>query len=322
MLILGESGTGKELIARAMHAESERGSRPFVAVNCSALPRELVESELFGYVAGAFTGARREGQAGKFEAAQGGTIFLDEIDSMPMEAQAKLLRVVETSEVVRLGSARPVALDVAIMAASVQDLRQRVEEGAFRLDLFHRLSVVEIVMPPLRERRGDIMLLAGVFLDKERAALGREPLAFSPEAAQRLMAYHWPGNIRELQNLCARWAMTATGPEIRSEDIPSQVRGGLGPAPEAVGRDEPPREGRRDHPPDAARNRWARGGGGAPARRQQDDDLPPHEAMALTGRWLQHALAWPFAPRSAARSSGGRRSVGRCRRAAAQAGIP
>jgi DNA-binding NtrC family response regulator len=151
-----------------------------------------------------------------------------------MEAQAKLLRVVETREVVRLGSARPVALDVAIMAASVQDLRQRVEEGAFRLDLFHRLSVVEIVMPPLRERRGDIMLLASVFLDQERAALGREPLAFSSEAAQRLMAYHWPGNIRELQNLCARWAMTATGPEIRSEDIPSQVRGGLGPAPEAA----------------------------------------------------------------------------------------
>ena len=153
VLILGESGTGKELIAHAIHAESARASRPFVAVNCGALPRELVESELFGYVAGAFTGARREGQAGKFEAAQGGTLFLDEIDSMPMEAQAKLLRVVETREVVRLGSARPVALDVAIMAASVQDLRQRVEEGAFRLDLFHRLSVVEIVMPPLRERR-------------------------------------------------------------------------------------------------------------------------------------------------------------------------
>jgi transcriptional regulator with PAS, ATPase and Fis domain len=226
VLILGESGTGKELIAQAIHAESARGNRPFVAVNCGALPRELVESELFGYSFGAFTGARREGQAGKFEAAQGGTLFLDEIDSMPLEAQAKLLRVVETREVVRLGSTRPVALDVAIMAASVQDLRRRVEEGAFRLDLFHRLSVVEIVMPPLRERRGDIMLLASVFLENEFAALGREPLSFSPEAVQRLLSYHWPGNIRELQNLCARWAMTVTGREIRAADVPLQVRGG------------------------------------------------------------------------------------------------
>jgi transcriptional regulator with PAS, ATPase and Fis domain len=226
VLILGESGTGKELIAQAIHAESPRAGRPFVAVNCGALPRELVESELFGYVSGAFTGARREGQAGKFEAAQGGTIFLDEIDSMPMEAQAKLLRVVETREVVRLGSSRTVALDVAIMAASVQDLRRLVEEGAFRLDLFHRLSVVEIVMPPLRERRGDILLLAGVFLDQERAALGREPLTFSPECAQRILAYHWPGNIRELQNLCARLAMTAGGREIRVEELPPQLREG------------------------------------------------------------------------------------------------
>jgi transcriptional regulator with PAS, ATPase and Fis domain len=231
VLILGESGTGKEVIAHAIHSESARSDRPFVAVNCGALPRELVESELFGYSPGAFTGARREGQAGKFEAAQGGTVFLDEVDSMPAEVQAKLLRVIETSEVVRLGSTKPIGLDVAIMAASGADARQRVEEGAFRLDLFHRLSVVEIVMPPLRERRGDIPLLATAFLDRECAELGREPLLLSREAADLLAAFHWPGNIRELQNVCARWAITVAGREIRSADLPAQIRDGAGPEP-------------------------------------------------------------------------------------------
>jgi transcriptional regulator of acetoin/glycerol metabolism len=234
VLILGESGTGKEVIARAMHGESERAHKPFVAVNCGALPRELVESELFGYANGAFTGARREGQAGKFEAAQGGTILLDEVDSMPIEVQAKLLRVIETSEVVRLGCAAPIALDVAMMAASAPDLREQVEKGLFRLDLFHRLSVVEIVMPPLRQRRSDIPLLASVFLDRECAELGREPVALSREAAARVAAYHWPGNVRELQNLCARWAITVTGPEVRPEDVPAHVRGGAGPKQESL----------------------------------------------------------------------------------------
>jgi len=234
VLILGESGTGKEVIAHAIHSESERADKPFVAVNCGALPRELVESELFGYASGAFTGARREGQAGKFEAAQGGTVFLDEVDSMPMEVQAKLLRVIETSEVVRLGSTKPIGLDVAIMAASGPDARRRVEEGMFRLDLFHRLSVVEIVMPPLRERRGDIPLLTTVFLDRECAELRREPLALSREAADLLAAFDWPGNIRELQNLCARWAITVSGREIRSEDLPAHIRGGAGSGPKGA----------------------------------------------------------------------------------------
>jgi transcriptional regulator of acetoin/glycerol metabolism len=232
VLILGESGTGKEIVARAIHAESERAQRPFVAVNCGAIPRELVESELFGYASGAFTGARREGQAGKFEAAEGGTILLDEVDSMPMEVQAKLLRVIETSEVVRLGSASPIALDVAMMAASAPDLRERVEKGLFRLDLFHRLSVVEIVMPPLRQRRSDIPLLASQFLERECSELGRERVVLSRGAAARVTAYHWPGNVRELQNLCARWAITVTGPEVRPEDVPAHVRGGAGPAQE------------------------------------------------------------------------------------------
>ena len=231
VLILGESGTGKEVIAHAIHSESARAHMPFVAVNCGALPRDLVESELFGYASGAFTGARREGQAGKFEAAQGGTVFLDEVDSMPTEVQAKLLRVIETSEVVRLGSANPIDLDVAIMAATGPEARRRVEEGVFRLDLFHRLSAVEIVMPPLRERQGDVPLLTTVFLDRECAALGREPLALSREAAALLAAFDWPGNIRELQNLCARWAIALAGPEIRSEDLPAHIRGGAGSRP-------------------------------------------------------------------------------------------
>jgi excisionase family DNA binding protein len=223
ILIVGESGTGKEIIAHAIHAESPRARLPFVAVNCGALPRDLVESELFGYASGAFTGARREGQAGKFEAAQGGTVFLDEVDSMPLEVQAKLLRVIETSEIVRLGSATPLRLDIAIMAASGPDLRQRVEEGAFRLDLFHRLSVVEVVMPTLRDRREDIPLLADAFLQRECDALGRGRIGLSRPAAERLMAYSWPGNVRELQNLCARWAITVEGDLVGPKDVPGHI---------------------------------------------------------------------------------------------------
>lgn len=223
ILILGESGTGKEIVAHAIHAESERADKPFVAVNCGALPRDLVESELFGYASGAFTGARREGQVGKFEAAQGGMIFLDEVDSMPLEVQAKLLRVIETSEIVRLGSASATRLDIAIMAASGPDLRQRVDEGAFRLDLFHRLSVVEIVMPPLRNRPQDIPLLAASFLQKECDELGRKPLALSKAVTERLVHYSWPGNVRELQNLCARWAITVGSDVVGFEDVPGHV---------------------------------------------------------------------------------------------------
>lgn len=227
ILVVGESGTGKEMVAHAIHGESRRADRPFVAVNCSALPGELVESELFGYAAGAFTGARREGQAGKFEAAHGGTILLDEVDSMPLELQGKFLRVLEGGEVVRLGSAAPVAVDVRVVAASNVDLRHRVEEGTFRLDLFHRLGVVEIFLPPLRERREDILLLAEAFLKQEASEAGRDPLTLLPEVAACLEAYHWPGNVRELRNLCARWVVTVEGREVRPEDVPRHVREAL-----------------------------------------------------------------------------------------------
>lgn len=224
ILLVGESGTGKELVAHAIHAESPRARGPFVVVHCGALPRELVESELFGYASGAFTGARREGQAGKFEAAHGGTIFLDEIDTMPMELQGKFLRVFEAGEVVRLGSATPVPIDVRIVAAGNVDLRQRVQAGIFRLDLFHRLSVIEIFLPPLRERGDDILILAAAFLERECAEAGKSPLAISPEVADRLRVYSWPGNIRELRNLCAHWTLTVEGPTIHLEHVARYIR--------------------------------------------------------------------------------------------------
>jgi sigma-54 dependent transcriptional regulator, acetoin dehydrogenase operon transcriptional activator AcoR len=229
VLLIGESGTGKELVAHAIHRESPRAGGPFVAVNCGAVPRELAESELFGYAAGAFTGARREGAAGKFEAAHGGTLFLDEVDSISLELQGKFLRILEGGEVVRLGSAAPVVVDVRLIAAASADLRRQVEAGSFRLDLFHRLSVVEIVLPPLRDRGDDILTLARVFLDQECTEAGRASLALPPEVGAWLCRYHWPGNARELRNLCARWALTVAGPTVLASDVPAHMRG-TGPA--------------------------------------------------------------------------------------------
>jgi transcriptional regulator with PAS, ATPase and Fis domain len=266
ILIVGESGTGKELVAHAIHGESRRAERPFVAVNCGALPRELVESELFGHAAGAFTGARREGQPGKFEAAQGGTIFLDEVDSVPFELQGKFLRVLDGGEVVRLGSAAPVAVDVRVVAASSVDLRARVDEGTFRLDLFHRLGVVEIFLPPLRERREDILVLAEAFLRQEARETERPPLALLPEVAACLEAYLWPGNVRELRNLCARWAVTVEGRDVRPEDLPRHVREALDPGPPAA---PPRRRGLRQAEDDLIRLALLESGGrvGEAARR-------------------------------------------------------
>jgi transcriptional regulator of acetoin/glycerol metabolism len=224
VLLTGESGTGKELVAHAIHAESPRAHGPFIVVNCGAFPRELIESELFGYASGAFTGARREGQMGKFEAAHGGTIFLDEIDSLPLELQTRFLRVLEDGVVVRLGGTNGVSVDARVVAACSVDLRCRVQESTFRLDLFHRLSVVEIVLPSLRERPEDVPLLAAAFLEEECAAAGRDVLALSPEVVDCLRAYPWPGNIRELRNVCARWVLTVEGREVRAEDVPRHLR--------------------------------------------------------------------------------------------------
>ena len=205
ILVLGESGTGKELVAEAIHSLGQRRTRPFVAINMAAIPRELIEAELFGYEKGAFTGAQVR-TAGKFEQAQGGTLFLDEIGDMPMEAQTRLLRVLQSGEVTTVGGSKPVRVDVRIIAATNKDLPRLIEENRFRQDLYYRLNVVPVSLPPLRERREDVILLARHFLDRA-AQDGLPRKALAEDAAQLLMAYHWPGNVRELQNIMQRLAV-------------------------------------------------------------------------------------------------------------------
>ncbi|ATP19563.1 MULTISPECIES: nitrogen regulation protein NR(I) [Sphingobium] len=205
ILVLGESGTGKELVAEAIHSLGQRRTRPFVAINMAAIPRELIEAELFGYEKGAFTGAQAR-TAGKFEQAQGGTLFLDEIGDMPMEAQTRLLRVLQSGEVTTVGGSKPVRVDVRIIAATNKDLPRLIEENRFRQDLYYRLNVVPVSLPPLRERREDVILLARHFLDRA-AQDGLPRKALAEDAAQLLMAYHWPGNVRELQNIMQRLAV-------------------------------------------------------------------------------------------------------------------
>ncbi|EKU73207.1 MULTISPECIES: nitrogen regulation protein NR(I) [Sphingobium] len=205
ILVLGESGTGKELVAEAIHSLGQRRTRPFVAINMAAIPRELIEAELFGYEKGAFTGAQAR-TAGKFEQAQGGTLFLDEIGDMPMEAQTRLLRVLQSGEVTTVGGSKPVRVDVRIIAATNKDLPRLIEDNRFRQDLYYRLNVVPVSLPPLRERREDVILLARHFLDRA-AQDGLPRKALAEDAAQLLMAYHWPGNVRELQNIMQRLAV-------------------------------------------------------------------------------------------------------------------
>ncbi len=202
ILVLGESGTGKELVAEAIHSLGQRRTRPFVAINMAAIPRELIEAELFGYEKGAFTGAHAR-TAGKFEQAQGGTLFLDEIGDMPMEAQTRLLRVLQSGEVTTVGGSKAVRVNVRIIAATNKNLPQLIDENRFRQDLYYRLNVVPIALPALRERREDVILLARHFLD--RAALeGLPRKSLADDAAQLLMTYYWPGNVRELQNMMQR----------------------------------------------------------------------------------------------------------------------
>jgi transcriptional regulator of acetoin/glycerol metabolism len=223
VLLLGESGTGKELFAQAIHAASDRGHGPFVAVNCAALPRELIESELFGYAAGAFTGARKEGRAGKFEAARGGTIFLDEIAELPPPAQAALLRVLAEGEITRIGSTRAAAVDVRVIAATNRRPETAIAEGSLRSDLFHRLNVLPIELPTLRERRSDVGLLAERFFARTALELGRADLGIEPEVLEALEAYDWPGNVRELLNLTRRLVANA-GSRVRVSDLPPAMR--------------------------------------------------------------------------------------------------
>lgn len=223
VLITGESGTGKELAARAMHYSSIRSSAPFVPVNCGGIPEGLLESELFGHVKGAFTGAT-ESRAGFFHAADGGTIFLDEISDMSLAMQVKLLRVLQDKEVCMVGSNRTRKVDVRILAATNKDLQGLVKKGLFREDLFYRLNVITIIIPPLREREDDILLLAHHFLTQFAAESGKVTLRFSDEALQSLRSYNWPGNVRELENVIQRLVVMTDGDLIEVPDLPSLMR--------------------------------------------------------------------------------------------------
>ncbi|MFN8589550.1 MAG: sigma-54 dependent transcriptional regulator [Candidatus Eisenbacteria bacterium] len=218
VLITGENGSGKELAAEAVHRLSKRASGPYVKLNCAAIPRDLLESELFGYEKGAFTGAVQS-KKGRLELADGGTLFLDEIGDLALEAQAKLLRAIESGEIERVGGTRSSQLDVRIVAATNKDLAEAVKAGDFREDLYFRLNVLPLVVPPLRERRGDIERLAGHFLARFAAQEDRPHLAFSAEAMELLEEYHWPGNVRELRNLMERAAVLAPGDVVEAADL-------------------------------------------------------------------------------------------------------
>lgn len=223
VLITGESGTGKELVARAIHAESRRAHGPFIAINCAALPATILESELFGHVRGAFTGAHRD-HTGVFEQAHGGTLLLDEITELPVELQAKLLRVLETRGFRRVGGQREIQVDVRVLAATNREPRRAIETNRLREDLYYRLAVMEIRLPALRERREDIPLLAMAFLQQVSETLRRTFSGFEPEALQALIQYPWPGNVRELRNAVERAAILAPGPSIRLQDLPETLR--------------------------------------------------------------------------------------------------
>lgn len=228
VLLLGESGVGKEVVAKAIHRLSSRKKEPFIGINCAALPELLLESELFGYEDGAFTGARKGGKPGRFELAKGGTVLLDEIGDLPLTMQAKLLRVLQEKEFTRLGGTTAIPLDARIIAATNRDLRKMVTEGKFRADLFYRLNVISVNVPPLRERKEDIPALMGHFLHK--IATGKEipPKIVSDEALSLLLRYQWPGNIRELENVIERLIYISEGNVIRVEDLPAAIRQ-LGP---------------------------------------------------------------------------------------------
>ncbi len=223
VLITGESGTGKELVARAIHYSSPRASAPFVPVNCGGIPEGLLESELFGYVKGAFTGAN-ETRAGFFQTAAGGSIFLDEISEMTVAMQVKLLRVLQDKEVRMVGDTRPYKVDVRIMAATNKDLLSLVQKGVFREDLFFRLNVLTITVPPLRERGDDVLLLARYFLEKFSREMGRAVPKFTDEALVALRRYEWPGNVRELENLIQRLLVMVDGDTIDIPDFPVHMR--------------------------------------------------------------------------------------------------
>jgi len=223
VLIAGESGTGKELVARALHENSSRRDKPFIKVNCAAIPRDLMESELFGYERGAFTGAVGS-KPGRFELANGGTLFLDEVGSIPIEMQVKLLRALQESEFERVGGIKTIRVDVRLIAATNSDLKKDIDAGTFREDLYYRLNVVPIRLPPLRERVDDILLLASHFLAKFNTRLRKNVTGISEEAQALLMSYPWQGNIRELENVVERAVLFADSDQIQSVDLAHEIR--------------------------------------------------------------------------------------------------
>ena len=223
VLVMGESGTGKEIVAKAIHFNGHRKDKPFIAVHCGAIPESLLESELFGHMKGSFTGAVRD-KIGKFEAADQGTIFLDEIGTMPMHLQTKLLRVLQEQEVERIGSNRPIKLDVRVISATNQNLEEEVKGGNFRDDLFYRLNVIPLNLPPLRERREDILSLVKHFLQKNCKEMKRPMMTLTKEVFEALELYHWPGNVRELENIVERTVALTEGNQITLDDLPSAIR--------------------------------------------------------------------------------------------------
>ncbi|MBI2897237.1 MAG: sigma-54-dependent Fis family transcriptional regulator [Deltaproteobacteria bacterium] len=239
VLLTGESGTGKELIATALHENSSRRDKPFIRVNCAAIPKDLIESELFGYEKGAFTGAVTS-KPGRFELAHGGTLFLDEIGEIPVEMQVKLLRALQESEFERVGGIKTIKVDVRLITATNRDLKQGIGEGSFREDLFYRLNVVNIHLPPLRERTGDIPLLIEHFVRRFNEKLGKKIEGVMPEAMAQLVAHEWPGNIRELENVLERCILFCDTNRIGEPELPAEVRQPMDrQAPEALGMDQP-----------------------------------------------------------------------------------
>jgi sigma-54 dependent transcriptional regulator, acetoin dehydrogenase operon transcriptional activator AcoR len=223
VLLLGPSGVGKEVFAQSIHNASTRADGPFIAINCAALPRDLIESELFGYAPGSFTGAHREGRPGKFEAASGGTIFLDEISELPIDVQAKLLRVLQEREVVRVGETKGIPIDVRVISASNRDLAEMIQAKEFREDLYYRCHVIGIDLPALAERPEDISVLANHFLRKYSQLLGKKIFAIEENALVALLAYEWPGNVRELENLIERLVNMIDVEAISFEDLPKTI---------------------------------------------------------------------------------------------------
>jgi two-component system nitrogen regulation response regulator GlnG len=222
VLITGESGTGKELVARALHTNSPRAGKPFIAINTAAIPKDLLESEFFGHERGAFTGAATQ-RKGRFEQADGGTLFLDEIGDMPADLQTRLLRVLSTGEFYRVGGVAPIRVDVRVVAATHQDLDELVREGRFREDLYHRLNVIRVRIPPLRERPEDIPQLARSFLLRAAEELKTEPKRVRADVMQRLKSFHWPGNVRQLENICRWLTVMAPGQDVHPQDLPPEL---------------------------------------------------------------------------------------------------